>query len=130
LKKGALMKRALLLTILLALVFWSGAFAPRVAQANPMCTTTCSSSGVTLQCCASSSCTSSSSGIVCDGVSHTCADYDAATSARGQCLGTCFDNYDRCIDSCTNFTCVNQCVQVRTSCINHCPPAPQTSWGC
>lgn len=124
------MRRAILLTALLALVFWSGAFAPRIAQANPMCTTTCSSSGVTLQCCASSSCTSSSGGIVCDGVSHTCADYDAATAARGQCLSDCIDQLEACTGSCSTTACLNACAQQRNFCTSHCPPAPQTSWGC
>ena len=124
------MKRALLLTFVLAAALWAGAFDPGAAQASSTCTTTCPS-GVTLKCCvATGTCTSSASGLDCAGVSHTCADYDAGAAARTNCLGNCFDSYEACVDSCTTFTCVNQCVQVRNYCNSHCPAAPATTWGC
>src|SRR5436190_18550941 len=111
------MRRALLLTALLAACAGLGAFDPRPSLAAQMCSTTCSS-GVTLKCCVPGTCSSASGGLVCDGVSHTCADYDAANSSYNSCLNSCQSAYNQCASRCTThtFTCLAPCVTQRNAC--------------
>jgi hypothetical protein len=125
------MRRALLLTALVTAAAALGAFDLRPSQAVQMCSTTCSG-GVTIKCCvATGTCSSSGGSLDCAGVSHTCADYDAANSAYNSCLSSCQASYNVCASHCTThtFTCLAPCVTARNNCEDSCQP-PQTNFGC
>lgn len=123
------MRRLLALTALLTVVVGWGSLQPGNAQASQMCSTTCSG-GVTLKCCVSSgSCTSSSGQISCNGVVHSCADWQAAYAAYNGCLSRCDAEFQACMSTCTTFTCIEDCGSNRNFCESFCS-YPQSNWGC
>ncbi len=125
------MRRLLALTALLTVVVGWSSLVPGGAQASQMCSTTCSG-GVTLKCCVSTgSCTSSPGQIECNGVVHTCAEWQAGAAAVDNCVNNCYATYDACIVPCRTFTCIGNCTRARNTCENNCYlSGPQTNWGC
>jgi hypothetical protein len=121
------MRRLLVLAALLTgIVGWSSL---GDAQADQMCSVSCS--GATLQCCVSSgSCTSSPGQIECNGVVHTCAEWEAEREVAGNCVDNCMAAYNACLPSCSTVTCAGSCARTRNNCILNCPNLPQTNWGC
>jgi hypothetical protein len=125
------MRRLLLLVALLTVIVGWSSLAPDNAQASQMCSVSCS--GVTLQCCVSTgSCTSSPGQIECNGVVHTCAEWQAGAAALDNCLANCQAQYQACSAGCLTFTCIGPCARARNTCEENCYvySSPQSNWGC
>lgn len=125
------MKKALLLTGLLAALTVAFGIDPvRVAEAAQTCSTTCSG-GVTLQCTtATGTCTSTSGSVTCCGQTYYCSTIDAAVAERNACLLDCDERYFTCRSFCTTRTCLTECAAFRTTCRSDCGPLPQSSFSC
>lgn len=120
------MRRALVLTGLMVVVFLAAYGAPAEVAAAQYCSVSCPS-GSLLECNTSGTCSSASGLLTCCGQTYNCAAIDAWNA----CQNKCFDAYDACVDRCVvRDPCLTDCRNGFSLCRSRCGPRPQISFTC
>jgi hypothetical protein len=120
------MRKLVVLSLLLGVLVWAGAFEPTPAEAYQTCTVYCQY-GASLRCCTNGTCSTSPGTLNCDGTVVTCA----ASDTWRACLDDCYANYEDCVTTCDSSQCLKLCSDLRSLCQRQiCGTAPQTNFGC
>jgi hypothetical protein len=119
------MRKLVVLSFLLGVLVWAGAFEPVPAEAYQSCNVPCQYE--VLRCCTNGTCSTSPGTLTCNGTVTTCS----ASDAYWACYFNCESNYEDCVANCDSGQCVTLCNDLKGLCVRAmCGTRPPSNFGC